>query len=140
MKRASRGFTLIELMIVIAIIAILAAVALPAYQDYTIRARVAEAATLAAGAKGTVAENIANNGGTVGAGSCTGVDQTPPATANIATFTCNDASGAISVGTSAKAGSVMLVFTPTTGLGAVGTEWACTYTAGAEKHVPHECR
>ena len=60
MKRIQQGFTLIELMIVVAIIGILAAVALPAYQDYTVRARVSEGLVLGAGLKAVVADNAAN--------------------------------------------------------------------------------
>jgi type IV pilus assembly protein PilA len=56
MKRVQQGFTLIELMIVVAIIGILAAVAIPAYQDYTIRAQVSEGLSLASGAKTALAE------------------------------------------------------------------------------------
>lgn len=60
MKKLQQGFTLIELMIVIAIIGILAAVALPAYQDYTIRAKVSEGIVLADGLKPIVADNASN--------------------------------------------------------------------------------
>lgn len=62
MKTLQKGFTLIELMIVVAIIGILAAIALPAYQDYTIRSQVTEGLTLAASAKTAVAETFSNTG------------------------------------------------------------------------------
>jgi type IV pilus assembly protein PilA len=62
MKKMQKGFTLIELMIVVAIIGILAAIAIPAYQDYTIRAQVSEGMTLAAAAKAAVAETYLNTG------------------------------------------------------------------------------
>ncbi len=66
MKRVQQGFTLIELMIVVAIIGILAAVAIPAYQDYTAKAQASEGFTLMAGLKTPISEAIASSGGTAG--------------------------------------------------------------------------
>ncbi len=62
MRKVQQGFTLIELMIVVAIIGILAAIAIPAYQDYTIRAQVSEGMTLAAAAKTAVSESFSDKG------------------------------------------------------------------------------
>src|SRR5262247_420196 len=72
MKRMQQGFTLIELMIVVAIVGILAAIALPAYQDYTVRAKVSEALAAAGACKTSVAEYAANKGTLPGATSTAG--------------------------------------------------------------------
>ena len=90
-QMAQKGFTLIELMIVVAIIGILAAVALPAYQDYTIRARVSEGVVLASAAKLAVAENAAN-----GAAFSSGWSK-PIATVNVQDIAIADTDGVITI-------------------------------------------
>lgn len=139
MNTMQKGFTLIELMIVVAIIGILAAIAIPAYQDYTIRARVSEAVTALSAAKATVSENIANNGGVIAAGACAGYTPLTTATGNVASTTCTDATGVVSATTTAKAGNVTLTMTPTVNADMTVT-WRCTSPAASHKYVPAECR
>ncbi|WP_440464727.1 pilin [Psychrobacter sp. ASPA161_6] len=124
MNTAQKGFTLIELMIVIAIIGILAAIALPAYQDYTVRARVSEALVVAGGAKTTVAENITVNGGVIPKGeACAGVSQfeskedgtdaADKGVGNVVSLKCDPNTGAITTKMNDKGKGVALKLTPT---------------------------
>ena len=142
---AQKGFTLIELMIVIAIIGILAAIAIPAYTDYTTRARVSEALTTASAMKATVSENIISAGGTTKptSGNCAGVatltgTATSPATKNVLSSTCTDSSGVILVTTTAAAKSVPLTLTPS--YDGNGVKWVCSTNGDSQKYVPAECR
>lgn len=111
----SKGFTLIELMIVVAIVGVLAAIAIPAYQDYVIRTRVTEGLTLAEPLKMLVAENASE-------GRALNASFTPPApTMNVASLDIGD-TGAITITYTHTAGNGTLVLTP--GYGAMGTPLA----------------
>jgi type IV pilus assembly protein PilA len=143
MKSAHKGFTLIELMIVVAIIGILAAIAIPAYMDYTVRSRVTEGLTAASAVKATVAENIANAGALAATGNCTGATAITAQAANshVVTLACATTSGVITTTMDATAKSVVFTLTPTL-TAANQITWACATGGGAAnfKYVPNECR
>ncbi len=140
--KKQQGFTLIELMIVVAIIGILAAIAIPAYQDYTIRAQVSEGLNLAGGAKAAVTEYFQDRGvmptnnltaGLAGAAEIAGkyVDGVTVANGVISVGYGNSAHATLAPGT--------LVLTPSTAA-AGSVQWICTGTGIAPKHLPAACR
>ncbi len=145
--KKQQGFTLIELMIVVAIIGILAAIAIPAYQDYTIRAQVSEGLNLAAGAKAAVSEYFMDRGVLPLDNTEAGISQPASIAGNyVNNVTVNN--GVIEVIYSNAApqqanlvlNNAQLLLTPTTGAGSV--DWDCGTGAPAisPKHLPSACR
>jgi type IV pilus assembly protein PilA len=145
MKNVQKGFTLIELMIVVAIIAILAAIAIPAYQDYLVRTQVSEGAVLTDGAKTAVAEFYSNTGRMPGnnasAGLATNTSISGKYVANVLVGTTgvitakfgNQANTAITA-----SGADTFVLSPVTQAGSI--KWTCTGSTVKPKYLPTSCR
>ena len=143
--KKQQGFTLIELMIVVAIIGILAAIAIPAYQDYTIRAQVSEGLNLAGGAKAAVSEFTMDTGRFPSDNTTAGIATDPLTINGKYTLSVTVAAGLISVayGNDAHAilnGTGILELSPFTNAGSV--EWTCQANGVtiAAKHLPAACR
>ncbi|SFS05820.1 type IV pilus assembly protein PilA [Dyella sp. OK004] len=144
-KNIQKGFTLIELMIVVAIIAILAAIAIPAYQDYVIRAQVSEGSVLSDGAKTAISEFYNNKGYFPTINSSAGLATATQIVGKYVTQV--DASSGIIKATfgnqaNSKISTKVLAFSAITGAGSIS--WNCKSTNGSTnvdpKYLPTACR
>jgi len=131
----NQGFTLIELMIVVAIVGILAAIAVPSYQNYTKRAAAAELVQVIAPVKAAISEYAVVNAAFPADASTGG--WTDPAGGNVSSVSYAAATGVFSITGTAATGSLTLDFTPT--ITASGVTWTCTSSANQE-YAPASCR
>lgn len=140
-RRHRAGFTLIELMIVIAIIAILATLAIPAYQNYVIRAQVSEGLSLASGAKAAVWDYVSNTGHFPPSNHTAGL-ATPASIAGTYVSRVNVTGGTITVSfdqpaTNTAIHNQTLVLSPDMHGGSI--EWTCSSTMSGQ-YLPSSCR
>ncbi|RIX40741.1 MAG: pilin [Rhodocyclales bacterium GT-UBC] len=139
MKRVQQGFTLIELMIVVAIIGILAAVALPAYQDYTVRAKVSEVVLAVSAPKTSIAEFYQSQGKLPSTASLGTIDTKSKFVRSVA-WDGTKITALATATADSKISGKSIVLTPTsTGAGAGQLNWACTGDMPS-KYMPASCK
>ena len=143
MKNTQKGFTLIELMIVVAIIAILAAIAIPAYQDYLVRTQVSEGAVLTDGAKTAISEFYSNKGyfppnnTSAGLALAASINGKYVSDVNVGT-TVGRITATFGPGANKAIQTQDFVLSAITSAGAVG--WSCTLSTVSQKYLPTSCR
>jgi type IV pilus assembly protein PilA len=140
MNRTQQGFTLIELMIVVAIIGILAAIAIPAYQDYTKRAQISEGLALAGAAKTSVAEFYSSNGVLPDTNASAGLAAAADIKGNAVTQVAVGTSGVITITYNQKVASgSTIALSPTINSGSI--VWQCGSASGMQTNwLPSNCR
>lgn len=142
-KQQQKGFTLIELMIVVAIVGILAAIAIPAYQDYTVRAKVSEIMAMASAAKSSISEYYISQGSMPATTTAAGINDNAAQSTFVSAIAFARTSSTVAsiTYTVANLGGDATGNVQFSGTGSSnGVQWSCTGSTLQDKYLPANCR